>query len=112
VNNEYIITGTVCALFLVLGLVLLSGRGSMLIAGFNTMSPTKRAKYDAKALSRFVGRLLIAMIPLQLLILAGTHFGLNWLVGGGIATSIALLIGAVIYANTGGRFKKEDNSLE
>ena len=106
-NNEYIITGTVCLLFLVLGLVLISGRGAMLIAGYNTMSKEKRAKWDEKALGRFVGWLLIAIIPLQLLVLVGEIFAIGWLVGCGVAATIALLIGGVVYVNTGNRFKRE-----
>ena len=104
---EFIITGVVCALLLVIALVLLSGRGAMLIAGYNTMSKEKRGKYDEKALARFVGWLLIAMIPLQLLMQAGAHYGLNWLVGGGVAASIALLVGGAVYVNKGNRFKRD-----
>ena len=43
------------ALFLILSLVLLSGRGAWLIAGYNTMSPEEKARYDEKALCRSTG---------------------------------------------------------
>ena len=104
----HIITGGVCVLLLILALVLLSGRGAMMIAGYNTMPKGKRAKYDEKALGRLVGWLLIAIVPCLLLVNVGVHFGLNWLIGGGVAASIALPIGAAVYANTGGRFKKDE----
>jgi len=103
-----IITGGVCLLLLAIALVLLRGRGAMLIAGYNTMSPAKREKYDAKALGRFVGWLLIAMIPCLLLTLVGLYFELGWLVGGSVAAAVALPMGAVVYANTGGRFRREE----
>jgi len=104
----YAITGATLLLLLAIGLVLIlgNGKGAMLIAGYNTMRKEKREKYDTKALSRFVGWLCIAMIPCMLLTLVGAHFELGWLIGGGTAVSIVLPIGAVIYANTGGRFKK------
>ena len=105
-TSDYVITGTISLLFLVLGLVFISGRGAFLIAGYNTMSKAKKEKYNEKALCRFVGWLLIAMIPCLLVTLAGTHFGLGWLANGGVALPIVLLVGGVIYVNTSGRFKK------
>ncbi|MCL2494714.1 MAG: DUF3784 domain-containing protein [Oscillospiraceae bacterium] len=103
-----IITGGVCLLLLAIALVLLRGRGAMLIAGYNTMSPAKREKYDEKALGRFVGWLLIAMIPCILLTNAAAHYDLGWLVGGSVAASIALLVGGAVYTNTGKRFLREE----
>jgi len=107
-SSDYIITGGVCVLLLIIALVLLSGRGAMLIAGYNTMSKEKRSKYDEKALGRFVGWLLIAMIPCILLVHLGVRLELGWLIGGGVAASIALPVGAAVYANTGNRFKKDE----
>ncbi|MBR0026509.1 MAG: DUF3784 domain-containing protein [Clostridia bacterium] len=43
------------AIFAVLSAILLSGRGSFLIAGFNTASEEKKQQYDAKKLSRAYG---------------------------------------------------------
>lgn len=40
----------VAALFAVLSILLLSGKGSWLIAGYNTASPEEKAKYDSKKL--------------------------------------------------------------
>jgi len=45
----------VVALFAVVSVVLLMGKGSMLIAGYNTASREVRNKYDAKKLCRVVG---------------------------------------------------------
>ena len=45
----------VTALFAVLSLVLLLGKGSWLIAGYNTASPEEKKRYDEKRLCRVSG---------------------------------------------------------
>lgn len=45
----------VTALFAVLSLVLLLGKGSWLIAGYNTASPEEKKRYDEKRLCRVTG---------------------------------------------------------
>ena len=45
----------VCVLFAVLSIVLLSGHGSGLIAGYNTASEQEKSRYDAKKLCRLTG---------------------------------------------------------
>lgn len=42
-------------IFLILSVVLLSGHGSSLIAGYNTASKEEKAKYNEKKLCRVVG---------------------------------------------------------
>lgn len=44
-----IITGALCAVFIVLSAILLSGHGAMLIAGYNTAKEKEKAKYDEKS---------------------------------------------------------------
>lgn len=51
----YILAG----LMFVLSIILLSGRGSWLIAGYNTMSKEQQNKYDRKKLTRATGMLSI-----------------------------------------------------
>ena len=51
----------VAALFAVLSILLLSGKGSWLIAGYNTASPEEKAKYDSKKLCRVMGGGLLAI---------------------------------------------------
>lgn len=43
------------AILLAMSIVLLSGRGAWLIAGYNTASKAEKDKYDAKKLSRITG---------------------------------------------------------
>lgn len=96
-------------------IVLLCGKGAMLIAGFNTMPEKERKKYDAKALCRFVGGMLL---PVGLTVPAfflGGYYGLPWLIYSVVGLDVFLLVFMLIYANTGNRFKKmpsEENSAE
>ena len=43
----------VAAVLLIMGIVLFTGHGSWLLAGYNTMKKEKREKYDEKKLCRF-----------------------------------------------------------
>ena len=92
-------------LFLI-GLVLLSGKGADLIAGFNTMPAEKREQYDAPRMSRFVGKVILFGWAIMMFIPLGIALGEMWLaaVAGGLFT--AVIIAAVVYMNTGNRFKK------
>jgi hypothetical protein len=105
--------GTVFIIFgimVIIAIFLLNGKGAFLVAGYNTMSKDKKAKYDEKALCRFVGWLLIAISFSMLLFPAGIYFKITWLTYFGIAVILLGTIGAVIYANTGNRFQKNANS--
>ena len=110
IPHEFIMPGVGFLLLLAIGLFLIlgKGKGAMMIAGYNTMRKEKREKYDAEALSRFVGWLAIAAAALMVPVTAGEYFGIRWLYVGGIALTFALLIAGVVYVNTGGRFEKKD----
>ncbi len=45
----------VAAFLVIMGIVLLTGHGSFLIAGYNTMKPEEQTKYDKKKLCRGTG---------------------------------------------------------
>lgn len=95
-----------CCLFVVLGLLFRSGRGAWLIAGYNTLPPKERERYDRQALCRFMARLMFFCATCTALLTADTLWPGRGL---GLVGSIWLVIGAVgavIYANTGGRFLK------
>jgi len=86
---------------LFLGIIIRAFNGSGLIAGYNTAPAEERVKYEEKALTKFVGGLLIAA---SVILLAGgllpAAAGISWL----LFTTI--VIGGVIYMNTGERFKR------
>lgn len=105
------ITNLMVALFLaILGGIIRWGRASWLIAGYNTSPKEEKDKYDEKALCNFVGNLLFILASIYFFI-AITKF-LNFpdfklIMLTGIALFIVIAISAVIYMNTGDRFKKK-----
>ena len=95
------------ALFVVLGILFFKGKGTFLIAGYNTSSREKRAKYDEKALCRFMGKLMFGCAGCSAVIAMGTALEQMALVWLGIILMILICFAAVIYANTGNRFKRK-----
>ena len=92
------------ALFIILSLFLLSGCGSFLIAGYNTMSKDKKAQYDAKALCKFMGKMFLPMGILCFgFLIEGIIYWYTWVY---LAITFVLVLVAVVYVNTGNRFKK------
>ena len=61
----------VAVLLLVMGIVILIGKGDNLIAGYNTASQEERAKYNIKRLRGLIGGFMIALAPMMLLLEAG-----------------------------------------
>lgn len=98
------------ALFLaVLGAIIRFAKASWLIAGYNTSSKEKKAEYDEAALCNFVGNLLFVLGGIVLLIgvlelLHLPYFSI--IMGAGWTLFTIVAIAAVIYMNTGNRFKK------
>jgi hypothetical protein len=89
------------AVMLLVGLVIRAGNATSLIAGYNTASAEEKAKYDERALTKFVGGLLIAA---SVILLAGGMLpavaGISW------ALFMAIVIGGIVYMNTGNRFRR------
>lgn len=54
-NGPIWLAWVVTAIIAVLSVILLSGKGSFLIAGFNTASKQEKEKYNVKRLCRVVG---------------------------------------------------------
>ena len=104
---DMIVCGILVLLFVVMGGFFLAGRGAWLIAGYNTMPKKERERYDERALCRFTGKLMFFCAACVGLMGADSRWpgrGL-WLAG-----TIWLVIGAVfavIYTNTGDRFRKQ-----
>ena len=96
----------VVVLLAVLGLAFSRGKGAFLIAGYNTASQEEKARYDKKALCRFMGRLMFAMAGSWAVVAAGSLLALPRLYNLGVGLFLAVVFGGVIYANTGRRFRK------
>ena len=58
----------VAAIFVIMGVVILIGKGDNLIAGYNTASKEERAKYHIKRLRGLIGGLLIVLAPMLFLL--------------------------------------------
>ena len=101
----FIIFGVVIVPLIIMGVILLNGKGAFLIAGYNTMSQSEKSKYNEKALCRFMGWLMIAISFAMLLFPAGIYLEMTWLIYCAIAVILCGTAGAVIYTNTGQRFR-------
>ena len=55
----------IAALMVVMGIIVLIGKGDMLIAGYNTASKKEREKYNIKKLRGLIGGFLILIAPLM-----------------------------------------------
>lgn len=95
-----IIEWSIAALFAVLAIILFSGRGAFLIAGYNTASKAEKAMYDEKKLCRVMGS---GMGAIAILIAVTASFGYDnpswmiWLLPMGI---ILIVIVMLILCNT------------
>ena len=98
---------SVAALFVVLGIVFLHGKGANLISGYNTASVEEKMKTDEKKLCRFMGKLMFALAACWLVAASSEVFHTKALLGAGIVLFLVVIIVGLIYANTGHRFEKE-----
>ena len=91
------------ALMLILSIILLTGRGAFLLAGYNTKPKSEREKYDAPAMCRFWGKILL---PCAVFVLLGSvealHVTWFWVAGGAIIICLAAF--GMIYSKMGKRF--------
>ena len=84
----------VTALLIVMGIVILLGKGDMLISGYNTASPEERAQYNIRRLRLVMG---IGIIAVAGVVLLDAFFNTRWLI---IATVVPISILIVILGNT------------
>ena len=101
-----IIHGLFAASFAVLGIVFSLGKGAFLIAGYNTASQAEKNKTDEKALCRFMGKLMFLLAGCWLIVLSSAFFDKMYLLWVGLTVFFVVIVGGVVYANTGNRFKK------
>ena len=97
--------GTILML-VILGLVFRAGKGSFLIAGYNTASKEEKDKIDEKKLCKAVGNLFLVLAICWIVPVAGMVAGkmlLFWI--GLVLTTVVCAIGAV-YMNKDDRFRK------
>lgn len=93
-------------LFVVLGIILFNGKGSFLIAGFNTLPPEEKEKYDTVALCKFMGKIMFALSFSMVFWVLSDAFEITWLFTFGLILFICLVLYTLVYVNTGNRFRK------
>ena len=84
-------------LFLIMGIIVLIGKGDNLIAGYNTASKEERSQYNVKRLRGLIGSLLIVLAPMMLLSLREESLAAS---GSFAGLTLVLCIVVVILANT------------
>lgn len=102
------------AVFAVIGLGLvglsipmLMGKCAGLIAGYNTMSAEEKASWDAPALARFVGKIILLCGTATGLYGVGlVCFALQWLTWAYLIVVVGLCVFAAVWCNTANRFRK------
>ena len=102
--SESFAIGATTGLLVAISIVLMTGRGAFLIAGYNTMSKAKKARYDTVALCKFAGKITLpAGLLLPFLLIESIRDWYAWVY---LVIITMLCIFAIVYANTGGRFRK------
>ena len=89
----------VTASFLALGIVFSRGKGSSLIAGYNTASPEEKAKYDEKKLCKAMSRLMFVLALCWLVIALSALCQAMWLLWLGLGLFVAAAIGGCMYVD-------------
>lgn len=93
----------VAALLMIMGIVILVGKGDKLIAGYNTASKEEKSQYNAKRLRGLVGGLLIILAPATFLL--GLDSMAASLLFSGITFVVCIVV--VILANTWAKDKSK-----
>jgi len=93
-------------IFAGLSLLFYNGKGSFLIAGYNTASEKEKAEIDEKKLCRYMGHLMAALAACWMVTASSEVFGKIWLLWLGNGLCLVTVIIGIIYINTGDRIKK------
>ena len=101
-----ILHGAAAAVFIVLGILFLSGKCAFLIAGYSTAGKEKKAETDEKKLCRYVGRLMLILAGCCFVLMASDILEMLWLMWLGLGLFAACSLGGVLFLNTGERVKR------
>ncbi len=94
-------------LILVLGYLVKYRHWSWLIAGYNTSSEKERAQYETADLCSGVGNFLFILAALLFVAALGEYLDTAWIVSVTWIIFATACVVFVIYANTGGRYRKK-----
>ena len=87
----------IASLCVCMGIVVLLGKGDMLISGYNTASEEEKAKYNIERLRFVAGILLLAIGPLMLIFLLKPGTGVSIMLS---VLIVAICVAGVILMNT------------
>ena len=87
----------IAAPMLIMGIVILIGKGDNLIAGYNTASKEEKSQYNIKRLRGLIGGLLIILAPMTIILLGMETITAAWSYA---AFTFVMTIVVVILANT------------
>lgn len=92
-----IVLSIVAVSLLIMGIVILVGKGDNLIAGYNTASKEEKSQYNIKRLRGLIGGLLAILAPMTVLLLGEETMAATWSF---VALTFVMSIVVVILANT------------
>jgi hypothetical protein len=94
---EMIVLFIIAVPLLIMGIVVLIGKGDNLIAGYNTASAKEKSQYNIKRLRGLIGGLLTILAPLTVILLGQETMAASFSYA---AFTIVACIVVVILANT------------
>ena len=94
----------VSVLLLIMGMVILFGKGDNLIAGYNTASKEEMSQYNIKRLRGLIGGMLILLAPLTVIMLGKES--MIW-ISSYVVLNFVLCIVVLILANSWAKTKKK-----
>lgn len=94
----------VSVLLLIMGMVILFGKGDNLIAGYNTASKEEMSQYNIKRLRGLIGGMLILLSPLTVIMLG--RKSMIWM-SSYVVLNFVLCIVVLILANSWAKTKKK-----
>ena len=100
---DMIVLIVLAVLLIIMGIVILIGKGDNLIAGYNTASKEERSQYNVKRLRGLIGGFLLILAPMMVLLLGEESLASGFSFS---ALTLVLCIVVVILANTWAKKKK------
>lgn len=94
----------VSVLLLIMGIVILFGKGDNLIAGYNTASKEEMSQYNIKRLRGLIGGMLILLAPLTVIMLGKES--MIWM-SSYVVLNFVLCFVVLILANSWAKTKKK-----
>ena len=99
-----IVVYIIAAILVIMGILVLIGKGDHLIAGYNTASPEEKAQVHIKRLRGLIGGFVIVIAPLMCIFLREGTLAATWSF---VALTTVLCIILLILANTWAKKKSK-----